>query len=199
MARTILTNTEGGIMQTPVQVTFRRVDPSPAVEMRVRELAERLYHYCGHITGCHVVIQGPPAHRHKGAPYSVRIDVIVPGQELAVDSERDLHHEHGDIYVALRDAFDAMRRQLEDYVRRRRGDTKHHEATNRTGVIAEIDANAGFGRIDSDDGHLIYFHSRSVHDTQFESLAVGTRVKFEDEPGDAGPQAIAVRVQRLPM
>jgi cold shock CspA family protein len=181
-------------MQTPVQVTFRQVDPSPAVETRTRELAERLNHYCDRITGCHIVIQGPPAHRHKGAPYSVRIDVIVPGQELSVDSERDLHAEHADIYVALRDAFDAMRRQLEDYVRRRRGDTKHHEAALRTGVIAEIDANAGYGRIDSDDGRLVYFHSRSVHDAKFKNLAVGTPVKFEDEAGDAGPQAVAVRV-----
>ncbi len=115
-------------MQTPVQVTFRQVDPSPAVEARARELAGRLDHYYTRITGCHVVIQGPPAHRHKGAPYSVRIDVIVPGHELFVDSERDQHAEHTDVYVALRDAFDAMRRQLEDYARRQRGDTKRHAA-----------------------------------------------------------------------
>jgi len=113
-------------MQIPVQVPFRQVDPSPAVEARARELAGRLDHFYSRVTGCHVVIQGPPAHKHKGAPYSVRIDVIVPGHELFVDSEHDRHTEHTDVYVALRDAFDAMRRQLEDYARRQRGDIKHH-------------------------------------------------------------------------
>lgn len=181
-------------MQIPVQVTFRHVDPSPAVEARARELAAHLDHYYDRITGCHIVIQGPPAHKHKGAPYSVRLDVIVPGQEIFVDSERDQRTEHTDVYVALHDAFDHMRRQLEDFARRRRGDTKHHEASLRTGAIAELNADGDFGRIDSDDGHSVYFHRHSVHDAKFDSLAVGTRVRFEDEPGDAGPQAVAVRV-----
>ena len=181
-------------MQLPIQVTFRHVDPSPAVEARVRELAERLDHFYPRMTGCHVVIAGPPAHKHKGAPYSVRIDVIVPGEEIYVDSERDLHEEHRDVYVALRDAFDAVRRKLEDYARRQRGDVKHHEPPVRVGVITELDSGAGFGRIESEDGRLIYFHRNSVHDAPFDSLALGTRVKFEDEAGDLGPQAVAVRV-----
>jgi len=181
-------------MQIPVQVTFRHIDPSPAVEARARELAGRLDHFYERITGCHIVIAGPPAHRHKGGPFAVRIDVVVPGQEIFVDSERDLHAEHSDVYVALRDAFDAMRRKLEDYARRQRGDIKHHESSMRVGVIAEINSDAGFGRIESEDGHLVYFHRNSVHDAKFESLALGTRVRFEDESGDLGPQAVAVRV-----
>jgi cold shock CspA family protein len=181
-------------MQTPIQVTFRHVDASPAVEARARELAGRLDHYYPRITGCHVVIQGPAAHRHKGAPYSVRVDVVVPGHEIFVDSEHDQHAEHTDVYVALRDAFDAMRRQLEDYARRQRGDTKHHETSLRTGAIAEFNLDADYGRIDGDDGRSVYFHRNSLQDARFETLAVGTRVRFEDEPGDRGPQAVAVRV-----
>jgi len=181
-------------MQIPVQVTFRHADPSPAVETRARELAERLDHFYPRITGCHVVIAGPPAHKHKGAPYSVRIDVVVPGGEIYVDSERDLKEAHTDVYVALRDAFDAMRRKLEDHARRQRGDVKRHEPSVRVGVVTELDAGGEFGRIESEDGRLIYFHRNSVHDSKFESLALGTRVRFEDEPGDLGPQAVAVRV-----
>jgi cold shock CspA family protein len=181
-------------MRIPVQVTFRDTEHSAAVESRARELAGQLDRYYSRITGCHIVIQGRPAHRHKGAPYSVRIDVVVPGKEIFVDSERDQRGEHTDVYVALRDAYDAMRRQLEDYARRQRGDVKRHEASQHAGEIIEIDANGGFGRIDSDDGRSIYFHRHSVRDTQFDKLAVGTRVRFEDEPGNDGPQAVAVRV-----
>ncbi len=114
-------------MLLPLQVTFRHMDPSPAVEARVRELAERLDRFYDRITSCRVVVSTPPAHRNKGGPFSVRIDVTVPGGELFVDSERDQHGVHTDVYVALRDAFEALRRQLEDYNRRQRGDVKHHE------------------------------------------------------------------------
>lgn len=180
-------------MQTPLQVTFRHMDASPAVEARVRELTERLERFYERITGCHVVIEGPAAHRHKGAPYSIRIDMIVPGRELYVNSERDAHQAHTDVYVALRDAFDAARRELEDYARAQRGDVKHHESPDHVGRIAEINAADGFGRIETDDGRLIYFHRNSVHGAHFEALKPGNRVHFEEEQGDQGPQAITVR------
>ena len=180
-------------MQTPLQVTFRHMDHSPAVEARVRELAQRLEHFYARITGCHVVVEGPAAHRHKGAPYTVRIDVVVPGRNLHIDSERDAHREHADVYVALRDAFDMARRLLEDYVRAERGDVKHHESARHSGSIAELHTQDDFGRIEADDGRLIYFHRNSLHDATFDSLKIGARVRFEEEEGDQGPQAAAVR------
>jgi ribosomal subunit interface protein len=99
---------------------------SPAVEARVHEHVERLERFHDRITGCHVVIEAPPAHRNKGAPFDVRIDLTVPGGEIAVRSERAEHEEHADVYVALRDAFDSARRLLQDYARERRGDVKRH-------------------------------------------------------------------------
>lgn len=71
-------------------------------------------------------VEAPPAHRNKGAPFDVRIDLTVPGGEIAVRSERAEHAEHADVYVALRDAFDSARRLLQDYARERRGDVKRH-------------------------------------------------------------------------
>jgi ribosome-associated translation inhibitor RaiA len=110
-------------MQTPLQITFRHMDSSPAVETRIRELAAHLKHFHERITGCHVVIEKPAAHRNKGAPFTVRLDILVPGRELYVNSKRD---EHVDVYVALRDAFDSARRMLEDHMRTQRGDIKRH-------------------------------------------------------------------------
>jgi ribosomal subunit interface protein len=96
------------------------MDSSPAVEARVREHVERLERFHDRITGCHVVIEAPPAHRSKGAAFDVKIDMTVPGGEIAVRSERAEHEAHRDVYVALRDAFDSARRLLQDNLRERR-------------------------------------------------------------------------------
>jgi ribosomal subunit interface protein len=169
------------------------MESSPAAEVRVRELAAKLERFHERITSCRVVIDAASHRQHQGNLFAVRIDITLPGRELFVDSERDARAEHTDLYVALRDAFDAARRQLQDDARRRRGDVKHHVQIERVGLISEIDANAGFGRIETDDGRLIYFHRNSVHDVKFDDMAIGTRVVFVEGAGDEGPQASAVR------
>lgn len=113
-------------MLLPVQVTFRHMEPSAAAEARARELAARLDRFHDRITSCRVVIDKPPAHRHQGGPFSVRVDVTVPGGELFATSDDEAEAPHTDPYVALRDAFDEMRRQLEDFARKQRGDVKRH-------------------------------------------------------------------------
>jgi ribosome-associated translation inhibitor RaiA len=113
-------------MLLPVQVTFRHMEPSAAVEARARELATRLERFYDPITSCRIVFDTPPAHRSKGGPFSVRIDVTVPGGELFATSDNEPEAPHTDAYVAMRDAFEDIRRQLEDYARRQRGDVKRH-------------------------------------------------------------------------
>jgi ribosomal subunit interface protein len=113
-------------MQTPLRITFRHMRTSPAVEALVREHVERLERFHDRIIGCHVVVEAPPAHRNKGTPFDVKIDLTAPGIEIAVRSERAEHEAHTDVCVALRDAFDSARRLLHDYARERRGDIKHH-------------------------------------------------------------------------
>lgn len=113
-------------MQLPLQVTFRHMESSPALEARIAELAAKLDHVYERIMSCRVVVEAPHQHHRQGQLYSVRIDVKVPGGELFVDSERDLHHAHEDPFMAAHDAFDAMRRQLEGFAQKQRGDVKHH-------------------------------------------------------------------------
>jgi ribosome-associated translation inhibitor RaiA len=93
------------------------------VEARVRRFAARLERFNDRIVGCSVVIEAPPAHHVKGAPFSVRIDITVPGREISARNDRA---EHADIYAALRDAFDAVTRRLQDHAREQRGDVKAH-------------------------------------------------------------------------
>lgn len=121
-------------MQIPLEIKFRNMDPSPAVEARIREKAAKLERFHDRIIGCTVVVEAPHRHHHKGKLYSVHIDISVPGKDLVVDRAKPLNHAHEDVYVALRDAFNAAVRQLEDHAQRRRGDVKTHTSSSRGGT-----------------------------------------------------------------
>jgi ribosomal subunit interface protein len=112
------------LMEIPLEVNFRNMDPSPAVEARIREKAAKLERFHDRIIGCTVVVEAPHRHHHKGKLYSVHIDISVPGKDLVVDRAKPLDHSHEDVYVAVRDAFNAAVRRLEDYTSKLRGDVK---------------------------------------------------------------------------
>lgn len=109
-------------MQIPMQVTIRDIEHSEVLETHIREKAKKLDEFFNHIMSCRVVVEMPHKHHHQGKQYNVRIDIGVPGNEIVVNRD---HSE--DVYIALRDAFDAAKRQLEDYARKVRGDIKTHE------------------------------------------------------------------------
>jgi ribosomal subunit interface protein len=109
-------------MQLPLQITIQNIDQSEALEARIRAKAGKLDEFFQHISSCRVVVEQQDKHRHQGKQFSVRIDIKVPGNEIVVDRA---HSE--DVYVALRDAFDAAKRKLEEYARILRGDVKTHE------------------------------------------------------------------------
>jgi len=111
-------------MQLPLQITFRNIPPSPAIDANIRKKAAQLDHFAEHIMACRVVVEAPHRRHHQGMLYHVRIDLTVPGGELALSREPAADHAHEDVFVAIRDAFDATVRQLEDHVRRRRARTK---------------------------------------------------------------------------
>ena len=114
-------------MRIPMEITFRHMDPSPAVEARIREKAEKLDRFSAHVMSCRVVVEAPHEHKSQGKLFHVRIDLTVPGGELVVSrGHGHQSHAHEDVYVALRDAFDAAKRRLEDYSHQQRGDVKAH-------------------------------------------------------------------------
>jgi len=107
-------------MDIPLQVSLHGIAQSDALDDAIRRRAAKLERYYDRIVSCRVVLE-LAAHQRKGKQYTVRIDLKVPGSELAITREHD-----EDPQVALRDAFDAARRRLEDYARRQRGDVKRH-------------------------------------------------------------------------
>lgn len=123
-------------------ITLRGIDHSDTLENEVRKRIDTLARYYGAITSCHVVVERAQRHHERGNRFHVRIDLTVPGDEIAVAHEGSLHAtakdlqydknvprtepgpEHQHAFVAIREAFDAMRRRLQDYARRQRGDVK---------------------------------------------------------------------------
>lgn len=100
-------------METPVHVQYRDVDPEPQIDRHINERIAKLDSQFARIIGCRVVVNGPPAHHRKGAPFEVDIEVFVPGKVLMVNRKTA-----PDIRVALTEAFHAMERQLEDHAQR---------------------------------------------------------------------------------
>ena len=180
-------------MEMPVQVTFRNMPPSATIESDVREKAAKLEEFFQGIIGCRVVVEEPHRSHHQGKLVHVRIELTVPGKELVVSREPSAHHAHEDAYVAVRDAFRAMRRQLEDHARVIRGDTKRHE-TPPEAYIARLFPAEGYGFIATADGREVYFHRNALVDQPFDRLTVGDAVRFVEEAGERGPQASTVHV-----
>ena len=132
-------------------------------------------------------------HHHQGKLYQVHLDLNVPSKELVASRGPGQHHAHEDIYVASRDAFDAVRRQLEDHARKQRGHVKNHETPGH-GKVSQLIPEEGYGRILTADGRDIYFHRNSLLNVEFNGLEVGMEVRFSEEAGALGPQASSLNV-----
>lgn len=133
-------------MTLPLQVTFRNVPLPDRVEAVVRRRAAQLDRYYDAIMSCRVLVERADRHHADGSRFHVRVELGVPGGEVVVSHDSSLHggarrtgrprerkedeidraHKHAE--VAVRKAFDAVRRRLQDFARRQRGDIKEHQA-----------------------------------------------------------------------
>lgn len=171
-------------MQVPLEISTRQIQLSPALEADLRKRAARLERYFDRITSCRIAVERPGNHHNEGGPYRVRVDITVPGAELVADKEGE------DLNTAVRDAFQAAERQVDEFSQRRRGDVKTPVGPP-TGRVVRIFPEDGFGFIEGGDGREIYFHRNSVIDG-FDGLTVGSEVRFAEEQGVEGPQASTV-------
>ena len=109
-------------MAIPTEITFHNMERSEAVEIRAREKAKKLERFAGQITSCRVTVNAPHQRHAQGNLFDVRIDIHVPGTEIVVNREGGTKDPaHHDVYVAMRDAFDAAVRQLDTHIARQTG------------------------------------------------------------------------------
>jgi ribosome-associated translation inhibitor RaiA len=194
-------------MIRPVQITFHNLDASEALEAVIRARIGDLETYYPRIVGCHVLVDMPHKHRQHGRHVRVRIELSLPGEDVVVSHEPTLHpalkdvgetvlHKEDEVEtvhkyaeVAIREAFDAARRRLQDVIRRERGAVKVHQPRDH-GRVSSLAADHGL--IEAADGRLVYFHRASVLGGDFSHLQIGSDVAFVEERGDKGPQASTV-------
>lgn len=182
-------------MELPLQITWRNIDKSEAIDADIRDKANKLEDFYDHIISCRVVVEAPHKNHHKGNLYRLRIDIKVPDKEIVVTRDPAANHAHEDMYVSIRDAFDAARRQIQDYARVRRGHVKPHDVPHTARVIRRFPAD-GYGFLLTPDGREIYFHENALINVDFEWLDEGTEVRYVEEMGDEGPQAKQVTVAK---
>jgi cold shock CspA family protein/ribosome-associated translation inhibitor RaiA len=180
-------------MQVPLEIRFHNMNRSEAIEASARARATQLERFAERIVSCRVTVEAPHKHHRQGKLYHVVVDVRLAGGELVVSRDPGQHHAHEDVHVALRDAFKAIRRRLQDYVRVQRGKLKAHEVPPHGRIVA-LHPDQDYGRIATPDGREIYFHRNSVLNADFDALETGIEVRFSEEPGDYGPQASTVHV-----
>lgn len=170
-------------MKLPLHVIFRDMIPLPSIEPEIRRRADKLDQWTPDVMSCQVRVEADDSRRRSGHAYRVQILVRVPDEEIAVGMD----HADEDIHRAVREAFDAADRRVEEYVRRRRGQTKAHHLVLRGRICMLSDD--GVGAILTESGETFHFDRSHVAHPAFEQLAVDQPVRFLEGVTRAGREA----------
>ena len=124
-------------MISDTQVVFRGIDHSQAVEEAVHKRAEKLQRYSDQIQSLRVTLESPHNNHHKGKVYHVGVEAFIPNHDIVVNHEQHDKHSHEDIYVAIRDTFDAVERQIKELAEKQRRQSRHNGKLMENAAIAE--------------------------------------------------------------
>jgi len=200
-------------METPFITTFDGIDRSDALDADIQKRFARLGTYCPSILGGRVLVERAGNHHREGNRFHVRITVLLPGEHIIVEhktggrpatvateaakarKQDEVHRGHMYAGVAVREAFEAARRQLQDHMTRLRREVKAHTPPPK-GRVVRLFPSKAHGFLEAEDGHEVYFDKGSVRGDAFDALEVGTRVVFAEARSASGPRASTVRVNR---
>jgi cold shock CspA family protein/ribosome-associated translation inhibitor RaiA len=181
-------------MQVPLEISFRNTEPSDVIRSEIEQEARKLEKFYNRITSCAVTVTAPNEHHRQGGLFKIDIRIAIPEhKDIIVNRTHDDAHEHEHVRIAIKDAFAAAQRQIEDAARKMRGEVKLDSALSH-GRVAKLLAGENYGFVEAADGHEIYFHRNSVLDGAFDRLTVGSEVRFAEEDGEKGPQASTVHL-----
>ncbi len=100
----------------PLRITYHGLEASPAIAAAIDDRGQKLGQLFDRIQSCRVVVETPHKSHTKGNLFQVKVDLTVPGGELVVTQHSRQDHAHEQLGIVIRDAFDAMERQLKTYV-----------------------------------------------------------------------------------
>ena len=186
-------------MQIPLEITFRDVRKTEAIERLIREKVAKLEKTCDYMVSCRIAVEMPQRHQQTGNPFRVRIDMRVPpGHELVIKRESSQGKINGTLPQTLREAFSAAGRQLKELVKKQRAEVKTHPEQEQIAFVEKLFKKEGYGFIRTKDGREMYFHRNSVLNNEFQRLEIGTGVRFEEASGVKGPQTSTLQIVDKP-
>lgn len=181
-------------MRVPLEMAFKHVEPSAAMESLIRERVQRLHRYAPRIISARIAVEAPHlSPTEEPLEYRVRLEVSIPGQNLvAVRNRDDNQRPQHDPYRAIREAFTALESQLKSRAGRlRRG--RHPRVGPPHAVVTQLHHGEDYGFLRTASGREVYFHRNSVLNDHFDDLEIGDEVRFEEREGLKGPQASTVQ------
>lgn len=113
-------------MEETPEIAYKNFEPTEDIRLEVEKGVRRLEKFFDRITSCHVTITAP-MHQRRGGLYEVSIRVALPDhKDVIVTASHDDKPEREHPTVAVREAFAAAQRQIEDAVREMRSAARPH-------------------------------------------------------------------------
>jgi cold shock CspA family protein/ribosome-associated translation inhibitor RaiA len=193
------------MLQVPLEIAFHNIESSPRAEQEIRARVADLERLYDRLVSCRVRIDQRAKDRTGTIPPVVHIELGIPGHNDLVVSHEPEHllrkYQHPDLHKAINEAFRIAERRLLD-VKELRDDREkaaaHDVESQSLGQIAEVTPEQDFGFLMTKEGGLLYFHRNSVLSGDFDHLARGDEVHYNEDVGDTGPIATKVRVKQKP-
>ena len=126
-------------MTDEFQVMYHNIDQTDAISEAVQKRITKLERFCDQIINGRVVLDCPHNNHHKGKVYSVSLEIHTSSLEVRVNQEQHDNHAHEDLYVAIRDAFNAAERQLKSVDKKHRSTPLHKEMEMLSSDVDEVD------------------------------------------------------------
>jgi cold shock CspA family protein len=190
------------MLQVPLEIAFHNIASSAWAEQEIRARVAELERIHHRLVSCRVRIDQRAKDLTGTIPPVVHIELGIPGRgDLVVSHEPDhllRKYQHPDLHKAINEAFRIAERRLLDVkeLRDDHGKAPAHDSANRSlGQIAEVTPEQDFGFLLTKEGGLLYFHRNSVLSGDFDHLARGDEVHYNEDIGDSGPIATKVRVK----
>lgn len=191
-------------MKQPLEITYRNVTKSDAIETLIHEKAAKLDRLHDSIISCRVSVERPQEYQKSGNQFRVRIDLrLPPGKELVTRRESGKGEMHEGLHKVITDAFHSMERQLKKIKGKQEAHVKNNASNNNneaelTGLVVRLFPEEGYGFIKTLEGREVYFHKNSVIHGDFDRLEIGTGVRLVQTEGEKGPQASTVQIVDKP-
>lgn len=181
-----------GLPSFNYEITFPDFDPSDAIRADIEKYLVKIEKLYDKIIFCHVSVRAPHRHQRKHI-YHINIQLEIPGEDIIINKEPEKDYSHTDIHLAIRDAFNSLKRSLRKRVKGKKTKLKTIE-THDYAMIKSFDSNQGFGFVADSSGREIYFHKNSIINFNPDELKPGLKVKFVEEPGEKGQHVTSMSV-----